>query len=158
MATSLWLLVRLAKQLDDKAQARIEKTSGGTSVGELGKGLVAALDADKIIAAALATAKANGITRSEDTLTADEIAAARATRVAAACQPFDKPGLGVRKELGQDRTDKTRHPALGADGRAFWHSHQRWRFDGPVDILERDVGGRSGQSRPRPFAPAARQL
>ena len=41
-------LVRLAKQLDSKAQARIEKTSGGISVGELGKALITALDPDAI--------------------------------------------------------------------------------------------------------------
>ena len=42
-------LVCLAKQLDDKALKRIAKASGGPSVGELGKGLVVALDADKIV-------------------------------------------------------------------------------------------------------------
>ena len=30
-------LLRLAKQLDDKARARIEKASGGVPVNELGK-------------------------------------------------------------------------------------------------------------------------
>ncbi|MCW5643717.1 MAG: DEAD/DEAH box helicase family protein [Rhodoferax sp.] len=86
-------LVRLAKQLDDKAQARIEKISGGIPVGELGKSLIAALDPDAIVQAALATARASGITRSEDSLLAEEIEAARARRVAAACAPFDKPEL-----------------------------------------------------------------
>lgn len=86
-------LVRLAKQLDPKAQARIEKISGGISVGELGKALIAAIDPDEIVEAALAAAQAKGITRSEETLTADEIAAARAERVAAACAPFDQPEL-----------------------------------------------------------------
>ncbi len=86
-------LVRLAKQLDDKALARIEKVSGGTSVAELGKGLIAALNTDAIVAAALATAQAQGITRSEDTLLPQELDAARAARVAAACAPFDQPAL-----------------------------------------------------------------
>lgn len=86
-------LVRLAKQLDEKAKGRIEKVSGGIPVGELGKGLIAALDPDAIVQAALATAKAKGITRSEDTLLSEEIEAARAERVAAACEPFDKPEL-----------------------------------------------------------------
>ena len=86
-------LVRLAKQLDAKAKARIEKASGGIPVAELGRSLIAALDPDKIVAAALATAHAKGITRSEDTLTAEEIAAARAERIAAACAPFDQPEL-----------------------------------------------------------------
>jgi type I restriction enzyme, R subunit len=86
-------LVRLAKQLDDKAKARLEKAAGGVPLAGLGKALITALNPDKIVEAALATAKAKGITRSEDTLTADEIAAARAERVAAACGPFDKPEL-----------------------------------------------------------------
>ncbi len=86
-------LVRLAKQLDDKARARVEKVAGGVSVADLGKGLIAALNPDRIIKDALATAEARGITRSEDTLIAGEIAAARAARVAAACVPFDRPDL-----------------------------------------------------------------
>ena len=45
------------------SQARIEKISGGIPVGELGKGLIAALDPDAIIQTALANARANGITR-----------------------------------------------------------------------------------------------
>ena len=97
-------LVRLAKQLDDKAQARIEKISGGIPVGELGKGLIAALDPDAIQQAALATAKAKGITRTEDTLLPEEIEAARAERVAAACAPFDKPEL--RDELEAARRER----------------------------------------------------
>lgn len=86
-------LVRLAKQLDDKAQARIEKASGGVPVGELGKALIAALDPDAIAQTALASARAHGITRSEDTLLPEELEAARASRVAAACAPFDAPAL-----------------------------------------------------------------
>ncbi|WP_200331790.1 type I restriction endonuclease subunit R [Thiocystis violacea] len=86
-------LVRLAKQLDHKAQARIQQASGGIPVAELGKGLIAALDPDAIVTAALATAQAKGITRTEDTLLPDEIEAARSMRVAAACAPFDTPEL-----------------------------------------------------------------
>lgn len=97
-------LVRLAKQLDEKAQARIEKVSGGIPIGELGKGLIVALDPDAITAMALATAQAKGITRSEDTLLPEEIAAARAERVAAACAPFDKPEL--REEIENARRDR----------------------------------------------------
>ncbi|MDH2431837.1 type I restriction-modification enzyme R subunit C-terminal domain-containing protein [Pokkaliibacter sp. MBI-7] len=97
-------LVRLAKQLDDKAKARIEKASGGIPVGELGKGLIAALDPDAIVQTALATAKAKGITRSEDTLLPEELAAARAERVAAACAPFDKPEL--RDEIESARRER----------------------------------------------------
>ncbi len=86
-------LVRLAKQLDNKAQARIEKAAGGQSVSALGKGLIAALDPDAIVATALETARAQGITRSEETLLPEEIATARAARVAQACAPFDQPEL-----------------------------------------------------------------
>jgi len=97
-------LVRLSKQLDDKAQARIEKVSGGIPVSELAKRLIAAIDHDKIIEAALATAKAQGITRAEDSLTEAEIAAARAQRVAAACEPFDKPEL--REQIESARRER----------------------------------------------------
>ena len=86
-------LVRLARQLDDKAQARIEKASGGVPVGELGRALVAAVDPDAVVAAALEAARARGITRDEDTLLPAEIEAARAERAAAACAPFDDPAL-----------------------------------------------------------------
>ncbi|RQW27160.1 DEAD/DEAH box helicase [Rhodobacteraceae bacterium CH30] len=97
-------LVRLAKQLDAKAQARIEQVSQGIPVGELGKGLISALNPDAIIEAALATAKAQGISRSEDTLLPEEIAAARAERVAAACAPFDAPQL--REEIENARRER----------------------------------------------------
>lgn len=97
-------LVRLAKQLDEKAQARIEKASGGISMAELGKSLIAALDADTITQAALATAQAQGITRNEDTLLPEEIAAARAVRVASACAPFDQPAL--RDEIENARRER----------------------------------------------------
>jgi type I restriction enzyme R subunit len=97
-------LVRLAKQLDEKAQARIEKVSGGIPIGELGKGLIVALDPDAITAMALATVQAKGITRIEDTLLPEEIEAARAERVAAACAPFDNPQL--RDEIENARRDR----------------------------------------------------
>jgi len=97
-------LVRLSKQLDDKAKARIEQAAGGVPVAELGKALIAAINPDKIVEAALATATAKGITRDEDTLTTDEIAAARAERVAAACLPFDHPEL--RDAIDNARRDR----------------------------------------------------
>ena len=97
-------LVRLAKLLDEKAQARIQKVSGGIPISGLGKGLIVALDPDAITTMALATAQAKGITRSEDTLLPDEIEAARAERVAAACAPFDKPEL--REEIENARRDR----------------------------------------------------
>lgn len=86
-------LVRLAKQLDDKALARIKQTAGGLALNDLARGLVQAVDPDRIAADALDAAKAAGITRSADTLTADELDAARQQRVASACQPFDDPRL-----------------------------------------------------------------
>lgn len=58
---------------------------------------VSALDPDAIVQTALATAQAKGITRSEDTLAPEEIEAARAKRLAVACEPFDKPE--VRDEI-----------------------------------------------------------
>ena len=56
-------------------------------MGQLGKTLIVALDPDKIVETALANARAKGITRTEDTLTEDEIAKARDQRVAAASAP-----------------------------------------------------------------------
>ncbi|GAB2742788.1 type I restriction-modification enzyme R subunit C-terminal domain-containing protein [Melaminivora jejuensis] len=97
-------LVRLAKQLDDKAQARIARASGGVPVGELGKALIAALDPDAIVQTALTTTQAQGITRSEDTLLPEELEAARASRVAAACAPFDAPAL--RDEIENARRER----------------------------------------------------
>ncbi|MBI3376443.1 MAG: DEAD/DEAH box helicase family protein [Betaproteobacteria bacterium] len=96
-------LVRLSKQLDDKAKARIERSSGGIPVGDLAKALVAAINPDAIVEAAIAAAKAKGIARSEDSLTPEEIAAVRAQRVAAACLPFDKPEL--RDQIEKARQD-----------------------------------------------------
>ncbi|MDE2408471.1 MAG: DEAD/DEAH box helicase family protein [Xanthomonadaceae bacterium] len=86
-------LVRLGKQLDDKALAKIKQASGGIGLQDLARGLVQALDLDRITADALDVAKAAGITRSEDSLTEAELAAARQARVNAACRPFDAPQL-----------------------------------------------------------------
>lgn len=97
-------LVRLAKQLDDKAQARIEKASGGVPVGELGRALINALNPDGIVDTALATARAKDIARSDDTLTEAELAAARAQRLAAACAPFDRPEL--REQIESARRER----------------------------------------------------
>jgi type I restriction enzyme, R subunit len=97
-------LVRLARQLDDKAQARIEKASGGVPVGELGRALINALNPDGIVDTALATARAKDIARSEDTLTEAELSAARALRLAAACAPFDRPEL--REQIESARRER----------------------------------------------------
>ena len=97
-------LVRLSKQLDDKAKARIEKASGGVGVAELAKQLIAALDPDNILATALRSAEQQGLTRSEDTLTGAELAAARQQLLAAACSPFDQPEL--REQLESARRER----------------------------------------------------
>lgn len=97
-------LVRLNKQLDDKAKARIEKHSGDIPLGELGKALIHALNPDAIVQTALATAKAKGITRNEDSLLPEEIEVARKARVMAACAPFDKPEL--RDEIENARRER----------------------------------------------------
>ena len=99
-------LVRLAKQLDDKAQARITKATGGAPMAALAKSLITALNPDAIVQTALVTARALDITRSEDTLLPAEIEAVRAARVTAACAPFDNPELrdeieGARHEREQ---------------------------------------------------------
>lgn len=86
-------LVRLAKQLDDKALAKIKQASGGLGLQDLARGLVQALDPDRVVADALDTAKAAGITRSEATLTEGELDAVRHKRMDRACQPFDVPAL-----------------------------------------------------------------
>jgi len=97
-------LVRLNKQLDAKAQARIEQAAGGIPLAELGRGLLAALDPDRIVQTALQTAQSQGITRSEDSLSADELQAARTLRVASACAPFDAPAL--RDEIENARRER----------------------------------------------------
>ncbi|HRD95956.1 MAG TPA: type I restriction-modification enzyme R subunit C-terminal domain-containing protein [Rubrivivax sp.] len=86
-------LLRLGKTLDADAQARLAKVTGGVPVQQFGRELLNALDADAVVRDALATAARRGITRSEDSLTPEELAEARAARVAAACAPFDKPEL-----------------------------------------------------------------
>jgi type I restriction enzyme, R subunit len=98
-------LVRMARLLDDKQRARIEAISG-RPVGELGRSLIEALNPDAIQKTALDNTRAAGITRSEDTLTEQELKAARDARVAAACAVFDKPDLrdtieSVRREREQ---------------------------------------------------------
>jgi type I restriction enzyme R subunit len=97
-------LVRLDKQLDAKARTRIERASGGVPARELGKALLHALDPDAIAQAALEAADRQGITRSEDTLLPEELQAARAARVAAACAPFDAPEL--REQIEHARRER----------------------------------------------------
>jgi type I restriction enzyme R subunit len=99
-------LVRLAKQLDDKALAKIKQTAGGIGLQDLARNLVQALDPDRITADALDAAKAAGITRNLDALTETELSAAKQKRIAAACMPFDSPELrdaieGARREREQ---------------------------------------------------------
>ena len=91
-------LLRLAKQLDDKALAQIRSASGGIDLRDLARGLVQAIDPDRVVADALDAAQAAGITRSEATLSEAELDAARRQRMDAACQPFDAPQLRERIE------------------------------------------------------------
>ena len=86
-------LIRLAKQLDDKALGRITKAAAGATLPELAKSLLGALDPDQIVAAAIAAAQAQGISRTEESLTEEELQTARSQRVASACAPFDQPEL-----------------------------------------------------------------
>jgi type I restriction enzyme R subunit len=86
-------LVRVSKQLDDKALARISQATGGVPLNQLARSLIGAIDPDAVLADALATAKAEGKTKDENTLTDDELTVARQKRVAAACRPFDDPKL-----------------------------------------------------------------
>jgi hypothetical protein len=86
-------LIRLAKQLDDKALGRITKAAAGATLPELAKSLLGALDPDQIVAAAIAAAQAQGINRTEESLTEAELQTARSQRVALACAPFDQPEL-----------------------------------------------------------------
>lgn len=97
-------LLRLSKQLDSKAQARIAEVSGGRTVGELGKSLIEALNPDAVVAAAIASAKDKGITRDEDSLLPEELEAARRERLASACAPFDNPRL--REEIEAARRER----------------------------------------------------
>lgn len=97
-------LVRLAKQLDEKAKLRIAKSSGGIPLETLGKSLITALDPDAIVQTALSTAQVNDTSRTEESLTSDEIELARNARVADACAPFDKPEL--RDEIENARRER----------------------------------------------------
>ncbi len=86
-------LVRLGKQLDDKALAKIKQAANGIGLQDLARNLVQSLDPDRIAADALDAAKTAGITRSIETLTDAELLAAKQKRIAAACEPFDSPNL-----------------------------------------------------------------
>lgn len=86
-------LIRLAKQLDDKALGRIAREAGGVTLPELAKGLLVAMDPDKIAETAIAAARAKGISRTEETLTEEEVQTARSQCLTTACAPFDKPEL-----------------------------------------------------------------
>jgi type I restriction enzyme, R subunit len=94
-------LIRLAKQLDDKALARIRQASGGIGLQDLARGLVQAVDPDRIAADALDAARSAGITRSEDGLTESELVTARQRRIDTACRPFDDPALRERIETAR---------------------------------------------------------
>ena len=84
---------------DEGAKMRVAR-------GVRARDLVQSLDPDRITADALDAAKAAGITRSAETLTDAELAAAKQKRIATACMPFDAPALrdaieGARREREQ---------------------------------------------------------
>jgi len=85
-------LIRLNKQLDHKVLTEIE-TTAGQSLHTIAKDLVKATDPDEIVQLALKTAKAQGITRSEETLTNEERESARTSMMSNACQVFDDPAV-----------------------------------------------------------------
>lgn len=96
-------LTRLNKQADSKALKKIEQVSGH-SVQQLAKRLLKAIDPDAIVQQALANTRAAGITRSEDSLTAEEKQTARDQLVKEACTPFDNPAL--REQIESARRER----------------------------------------------------
>ena len=99
-------LLRLGRTLPQELHERLARQTGGVPVQQLGRELLNALDADAVTRDALATSAGRGIHRTEDTLTAEEVAEARDARVAAACATFDSPAVreaieGARRESEQ---------------------------------------------------------
>lgn len=90
-------LTRLNKQLDKKELQRLEQESGQT-VEQLAKQLLKAIDPDVITKTALEITKASGFTRSEESLTEQELESARVQLVSKACEPFDDPKLREKIE------------------------------------------------------------
>ncbi len=99
-------LIRLAKQLDDKSLSRIAKQADGVPLPDIAKGLLTALDPDKIAEAAIAAAQTKGISRTEETLTEEELQAARSQRLITACAPFDKPELREAIEAARQEREQ----------------------------------------------------
>ena len=114
-------LVRLAKQLDDKAWRASRRHAAASPLGDLAQGLVAALDPDAIVADALDTAKAAGITRNEDTLTADGTRSRpRRSRDAACCAVRRSRTARLIESARREReqTDRPYQPRPGHASRA----------------------------------------
>lgn len=86
-------LVRMDRQLDEKAKATIEKASGGIPLGELGKALLMAVDKDAVVETALKIAREKGLFRDEDSLSPKELEDARQQRLKDICALFDSPDL-----------------------------------------------------------------
>lgn len=86
-------LIRLNKQLDDKAKAQISMLSNGLTLNQLSSELLNAIDPDRIVSHAITSAAANGEVRTEDTLTEPERVAAKRELVNQACAVFDSPEL-----------------------------------------------------------------
>jgi len=83
-------LTRLGKQIDTRGHKKIEKFTG-KPVAQLARELLTSLDPDAINQKALENAKAQGITRSEETLTDNEREAAKQQLIDKACESFDNP-------------------------------------------------------------------
>ncbi|TMO84843.1 type I restriction-modification enzyme R subunit C-terminal domain-containing protein [Pseudoalteromonas spongiae] len=83
-------LTRLGKQIDTRGHNKIEKLTG-KPVAQLARELLTALDPDAINQKALENAKAQGITRSEETLTDSERETAKQQLIDKACESFDNP-------------------------------------------------------------------
>ena len=83
-------LTRLGKQIDTRGHKKIENLTG-KPVAQLARELLTSLDPDAINQKALENAKAQGITRSEETLTDNEREAAKQQLIDKACESFDNP-------------------------------------------------------------------
>ncbi|TEW52650.1 type I restriction endonuclease subunit R [Psychromonas algicola] len=83
-------LTRLGKQIDKRGHDKIEKLTK-KSVAQLARELLTSLDPDAINQQALANAKQQGITRSEDSLTYNDRETAKQQLIDKACESFDNP-------------------------------------------------------------------
>jgi len=98
-------LIRLSKELDERPLKQIGEMAG-KPVQDIAKGLLGAMDPDKITAAALLSIRKEDPTRSEENLSESELQTARDALVQQACLVFDDPKLrdsieSARREMDQ---------------------------------------------------------